>query len=112
KQLDKQPPTPRGKQKRFNLIGKSEGAAVIPAVTYREIENHLNYSFSREGGAKKNVRMVGLLFARPGSALAKAEVLPNLEYFDRRSGRNIDFYVAGFRQGWPGLEEDDHVSRK
>lgn len=85
---------------------------MIPAVSYEEIEDHINYTFSSTAAEGKSVRMVGILFGRPGSPLAKAEVLPNLEYFDRRSGSNIDFYAAGFRQGFPGLVVDDHVSRK
>lgn len=42
------------------------------------------------------VRMVCLLFARPEVALAKKEIVPHLPYYNRRSGRSINFYCAGY----------------
>jgi|SRR2546427_6281100 len=42
------------------------------------------------------VRMVGLLFARPESTLAKEEILPNLGYFHERSADFITVFCAGY----------------
>lgn len=42
---------------------------------------------------------VGLLFARPGLTLAKEQVLPNLEYFHRRSAEKMHFFCAGYAFG-------------
>ena len=44
--------------------------------------------------------MVGLLFARHNSPLAKEEILPNLEYFHHRSGKIIDFFCSGHGAYW------------
>lgn len=41
-------------------------------------------------------RMLGLMFCRPQLRLAKEELLPNLNYFDRRSAEHIDFFFVGF----------------
>lgn len=42
------------------------------------------------------VRMVGLMFARPNSPLAKAEIIPQISDWHFRSGKNIDIYFAGY----------------
>jgi hypothetical protein len=49
--------------------------------------------------------MVGILFAPPGAALANAEVLPRLDYFHQRAGKHIDFFCAGYTQGWEGGQD-------
>jgi hypothetical protein len=47
--------------------------------------------------------MVGLLFAKPPSALACSEVIPNLPYFHHRAGRHIHFFCVGYGAYWaPG----------
>jgi hypothetical protein len=42
--------------------------------------------------------MTGLLFARPESPLAKSEIMPNMSYFNHRSGNHIDVFMAGYLQ--------------
>ena len=41
-------------------------------------------------------KLVGILFAQPGHALVKDQVLPNLPYFHERSADNVDFFFAGY----------------
>ena len=53
--------------------------------------------------ARENAElMVALIFARPESGFVSVEILPNIHYFNERSGDRIDFYFAGF------IREDDH----
>jgi hypothetical protein len=52
------------------------------------------------------VRMMGFLFARPATELTLTEILPNLDYFHQRSGRNVDFFCAGY--GAYGHESDGY----
>ena len=40
--------------------------------------------------------MVGILFARPESPLAKAEIIPSLSFFHKASDNHIDFFCAGY----------------
>jgi hypothetical protein len=55
----------------------------------------------------KDVNITGLLFARPESALAKAEVIPNIEYWHHRSDAFTDFFCAGYGAfGGPGVPSD------
>ncbi len=41
-------------------------------------------------------KLVGILFAQPGHALVKDQVLPNLPYFHERTANNVDFFFAGY----------------
>ncbi|MEK6744042.1 MAG: hypothetical protein AABZ15_10540 [Nitrospirota bacterium] len=43
-------------------------------------------------------RMIGLLFVRPDSELAKNGVLPHLGYYHVRSAEHITFYCVGYAQ--------------
>jgi hypothetical protein len=45
---------------------------------------------------RRRVRMIGLCFARPASALAKNEVFPQIPDWHYRSGSHIDFFFPGF----------------
>src|SRR5258705_4272219 len=49
---------------------------------------------------KSPVRMVGLLFARPTSALAAQDIVPNLDYFHHRSASHVDFFCSGYGMFW------------
>lgn len=44
----------------------------------------------------KEIRLAGLLFMRPEQEITKNEILPNLKYFDLRSGKYIDFTFPGW----------------
>ncbi|HEY6352229.1 MAG TPA: hypothetical protein VI636_22760 [Candidatus Angelobacter sp.] len=67
----------------------------------------LHEQIARHKLASDAVRMIGLLFARPQSALAKAEILPNMGYFHVRSAEFISIFCAGYsdRQPWDDCEE-------
>lgn len=41
-------------------------------------------------------KLVGILFAQPGDALVKEQVLPNLPYFHERTSDNVNFFLAGY----------------
>ena len=62
-----------------------------------ELISALTRAFERQAQRTHRCRMVGFLFARPESPLAKSDVFPHLEYFHHRSGNYIDFFCAGFR---------------
>ena len=47
-------------------------------------------------------KLVGILFAQPGQALVKDQVLPNLPYFHERTANNVDFFFAGYSTGSSG----------
>jgi len=64
------------------------------AKTYTHLFEHLKAKFS--GGPKHNVKLLGLFFCRPDNKLAREEILPSLAYYHHRSGKNIDFFFAGF----------------
>jgi hypothetical protein len=77
---------------------------MIPAFNLKEVRMELNRTF-REYPNIKN-RMIGFLFARPKSSLAKSQIIPNLEYFHHRSGNNIDFFRAGYGKYWEGIRSE------
>lgn len=54
-----------------------------------------------DSGCVSLVRMIGIMMARPQCSIVKEEILPSLEYFHVRSGRNIGFYFAGYREAQP-----------
>lgn len=70
------------------------------ATTYEQICKDLDRSFSAQAGDLQNaVRLVGLIFARPATALAKEDVLPNLSYLHQRSKDFVYFYCGGYWKG-------------
>lgn len=85
---------------------------MLPAYSIDEVRRELARAFSYRypATATKKVRMVGLLFAPPGSPITKTEILPRLNDFHHRSGNNIDFFCAGYGAFWPdGWIEDEKV---
>ena len=81
---------------------------MIPAYSYKTVCRELTNAFRTRypGDAAHKVRMVGLVFARPSSPLAAAEIIPNLDYFHHRSGDNIDFFCAGYGGYWEGRSDE------
>lgn len=83
-----------------------------PATTYEDICSYITRMYYGDSGQEtpprpnRKVRMVGLLFARPNDALARTEVIPNLDYFHYRSGSHIDFFCAGY-DGYTGRDETE-----
>lgn len=92
---------------------------MIGAITYEDVCRSIassygkyawedrDYVFNVSQEAYKKVKLIGILFAPPHAMLAKAEIIPGLDYFNRRSGNNIDFFCAGYAVGW---EHADYVS--
>src|SRR6516164_2226036 len=74
------------------------GFAMLPALTYGQILDLLTHAFEKRY-KDQSVRMVGVLFAKPGSKLTKDEIIPNLDYFYHRSADHIDFFLAGYAVG-------------
>jgi len=81
---------------------------MIPVDSYEHLRERLTGSFNDDftGYFGNQVRMVGLLFAKDGTKAVKEELLPNLEYFNYRSGEHIDFFLVGWRKGIDGWEFD------
>jgi len=73
---------------------------MVPTYSLDEVIKHLRYPLERrpKKGASDARQMVGLLFARPDSPLAREEIVPSLNYFHHRSGDKIDFFCVGY--GW------------
>ncbi|MCK0506072.1 hypothetical protein [Aromatoleum anaerobium] len=49
--------------------------------------------------------MVGIIFARPNSPLAKSEIIPQLNDWHIRSGDHIDFYFVGYTYPHPPTQD-------
>jgi len=82
---------------------------VIPAFSYQIVCRKLAHAFKtryRQSAPEQGVRLVGLLFSRPTSPLAKEEIIPNLDYFHHRSGNHVDFFCAGYGQYWQGRRDE------
>lgn len=81
---------------------------MIPAWSYGQICRGLSFAFQNryKKGLENYVRMVGILFARPSSLLAQAEIIPNLYYFHHRSGNHIDFFCGGYGQFWQDRRDE------
>lgn len=75
---------------------------------YRQILNRIRDKYSKVPlTGKSNVHMVGLLFVRPTSALARTDINPNIPYWHHRSGEHIDFFCAGFPTLWDPTKGPD-----
>jgi hypothetical protein len=72
---------------------------MLTAPTYDEICESLNYYMSPRGHNQR-VRLVGIMFCQPHSKFTKEEILPALRYFHFRSGEHVNFYFAGYGQGF------------
>lgn len=77
---------------------------MIPAFSLKEVQMELNRTFRQNPNYQ--IRMTGFLFARSKSSLAKSQIIPNLEYFHHRSGKNIDFFCAGYGKYWEGFRNE------
>jgi hypothetical protein len=77
---------------------------ILPPGSFESMCDQVAESFRRlarsRSDVRSTVRMVGLLFARPTTAFAASEIVPNLSYFHQRSGAYIDVFCAGFHIGW------------
>ena len=80
---------------------------MVPAYSYSKICEELLWYFKKQSnnGKQLEIKMVGILFARPGSPIAKRQIIPNLDYFHHRSGNNIDFFCAGYGMYWENWKD-------
>lgn len=91
---------------------------MVPAVSYEDICSSIaSLSYGDHGWndppeATNKVVMVGLLFASPHAPLAKTEIIPRLNYYHHRSGEHINFFCAGYAEGWPGKQIDGRTYDK
>lgn len=79
------------------------------APNFDQVERSLTYAYKHryEPLDPAKLKMVGILFARPNSSLAKSDILPILSDFHVRSADYIDFFFAGYANGprdLPGYE--------
>ena len=65
---------------------------VYDSLMFR-LKMRFQYDYAED---RRRVRMIGLCFARPNSALAKSEIFPQVPDWHYRSGSHIDFYFPGF----------------
>lgn len=83
----------------------------IPALSLADILWRLDAYF-QEQPASVEVRLVGLVFCRPQSRLAREEVIPHIPYFHARSAERAILFFSGFadhktEHGQLILEETD-----
>jgi len=76
---------------------------VQPAIDFDEVVGRLNERFRNryDGDPSSRTRMLGIVFARPSSSLAKSEIIPQLNDWHYRSGEHIDFFFAGYTYPHP-----------
>ena len=68
---------------------------MIEAYTHKSIQAELT-----NAARWSQVRLGGILFARPSSDIAKREIVPNLDYFHHRSANTVHFFCAGYGAYW------------
>lgn len=73
---------------------------MVPVSDYNKFLSHLTNAFISAYGnsASDHVRLVGIIFARPSSPLAKSEIIPALADWHYRSGDHVDLFFAGYHQ--------------
>lgn len=49
-----------------------------------------------EENPNRKLWLVGIVLCRPQLKIAREEIIPSLSYFNRESGKNIDFFFAGY----------------
>ena len=47
-------------------------------------------------GLKKDLALIGILFARPSDPFARENIIPELDYFNSRSAEHIDLFCVGY----------------
>jgi hypothetical protein len=67
---------------------------MLPANTYYGVCRALGARFPTY--KRKDVNITGLIFGIPDTPLGKAEYLPIIDYWHRRSGNVTDFFCGGF----------------
>lgn len=79
------------------------GPALAPPIASNErLSSSVGTMFERRREKRKDknltsdLALVGLLFARPSDDFAAKKILPELDYFDIRSGEYMDFFCVGY----------------
>lgn len=67
----------------------------IPSLSHREVLWQLSNYFHRQP-PDVTVRLVGMVFARPESQLARDEIIPHIPYFHERSADRAILFFAGY----------------
>lgn len=70
---------------------------MLPIDSYPLLVSDLTEAFQTRYPPESNVRVCGLLLARPSSKFVQGEILPHMEYFDRNSADHIDFFCIGYQ---------------
>ena len=80
--------------------------------TYEYMRHQLQLAFANryQSQSEHPVRLVGIIFGRPESKLAKEDVLQHLNYLNLRSEDHIDFFCAGYYNRV--LPEDKYTDRR
>lgn len=64
---------------------------------FSEFESLVDQRLSEVAPDANSIKLVGMLFMRAGQSLTDKDIYPSLEFFHRRSGDYIDFYLTGWR---------------
>jgi hypothetical protein len=77
---------------------------MVPAFRLIEVTEKIKDSFI--ANPNWNNRLIGFVFCRPELVLAKTQIIPHLDYYHHRSGKNTDFFFAGYGQYGKGLIQE------
>jgi hypothetical protein len=64
---------------------------------FSEFESLVDQRLSEASPDASSIKLVGMLFMRTGQSITDKDIYPSFEFFHRRSGDYIDFYLAGWR---------------
>ena len=85
-----------------SLFNSLAPKAVIPWTDYDRLLDHLGQRWGQSDAAEPSRRLLGLLFARPASKLARDEILPHLGWWHERTASFFDLFLAGYAKLEPG----------
>jgi hypothetical protein len=64
---------------------------------WKELERRIiSKESERLSSDTRKVRLVGLLFGQPASPVIQSEILPRIDYWHLRTGKNINIFCIGF----------------
>lgn len=77
-----------------------------PVIDFSELTNKLTSAFQwrYDNGSSGHFRLIGIVFTRPQSKLAKQDIVPQIPDWHCRSGDHIDFFFAGYTYPHPVME--------
>ena len=76
-----------------------------PAIDYAELVQRVTerFKYRYDDDPSLHSRMIGVVFARPNSPIAKTEIIPQLNDWHYRSGDHIDFFFVGYAYPPPAV---------